>query len=172
MDTFKRVLKEWVIPFALEILVIVLIVKFICFFAVVPTGSMIPTVDEHSWLFATRMYNPEKNVKRGDILVFRSDEMDQTLLKRCIGLPGEEITLDEEGKLYINGEYYEEPYVVNKLAEPAKFRIPQGHYLFLGDNRSGSLDARYWDEPYISADKIMGKARFTIWPFKNFGPLK
>ncbi|WP_312643860.1 signal peptidase I [Hydrogenoanaerobacterium sp.] len=172
METFKRVLKEWIIPFALEIIAIVLIVKFVCFFAVVPTGSMIPTVDEHSWLFATRMYNPEKNVKRGDILVFRSDEMDQTLLKRCIGLPGEKIVLDDEGKLYINGEYYEEPYVVNKLAEPASFQVPEGSYLFLGDNRSGSLDARYWEDPYVPAGKIMGKARFTMWPLKNFGILK
>lgn len=172
MVTFKKVIKEWVIPFILEILAVVLIVKFVCFLAVVPTGSMIPTVDEGSWLFATRMHNPVKSVQRGDIIVFQSDEMNETLLKRCIGLPGETVELDDEGKLYINGEYMDEPYVVNKMEQSASFVVPEGCYLFLGDNRSGSTDAREWDLPYIPADKLMGEAHFTLWPLKNFGLLK
>lgn len=171
METFKKFMKEWVIPFGIEILIIMLIIKFVCFFAVVPTGSMIPTVDEGSWLFATRLYNPEKNVKRGDIVVFRSDEMNLILLKRCIGLPGETIELDEEGKLYVDGVYTEEPYVVNEQARSASFTVPEDCYLFFGDNRSGSTDARDWQQPYISSDKLMGKAHFTLWPLQNFGPL-
>lgn len=171
MVTFKKVMKE-LTPFILEILAIVLIIKFVCFLAVVPTGSMIPTVDEGSWLFTTRMYNPAKSVQRGDIIVFRSDEMNETLLKRCIGLPGEAVELDDEGKLYINGEYLDEPYVVNEMEQSASFVVQEGCYLFLGDNRSGSTDAREWDLPYIPADKLMGEARFTLWPLNNFGPLK
>ena len=172
MDTFKKIMKEWVIPFGLEILAVLLIVKYVFFFAVVPTGSMLPTVSEHSLLFSTRMYNPEKNVKRGDILVFYSDELEETLLNRCIGLPGEHVVIDSNGQVTIDGVPLDEPYVVYKNGDTGNFVVPEGCFLFLGDNRNGSLDARYWDNPYISGDQIKGKAHFTIWPFDNFGPLK
>ena len=59
-----------------------------------------------------------------------------------------------------------------KNGDTGNFVVPEGCFLFLGDNRNGSLDARYWDNPYISGDQIKGKAHFTIWPFDNFGPLK
>lgn len=170
--TFRKLLKEWIIPFALEILIVLLLIKFVFFFIVVPTGSMIPTIDEHSYLFATRVYNAAETVKRGDILAFQSDELGQVLIKRCIGLPGDHVELDDEGKLYINGEYMEEPYVVNTSSMSGVFDVPEGCFLFLGDNRAESYDARMWNNPYISADKIQGKARFTIWPFSNFGVLK
>jgi len=52
------------------------------------------------------------------------------------------------------------------------FQIPEGMYLFLGDNRAGSSDARGWRHPYVPAEDITGKAVFTIFPFKNFGILK
>lgn len=172
MEAFKKVMKEWIIPFALEILVVLLIIKFVVFLAVVPTGSMLPTVSEGSWHITTRMYNPEKNLKRGDIVVFRSDELDENMLKRCIGLPGEKVEIKDDGSVYINGVLLDEPYVVYKSEDTASFDVPAGCYLFFGDNRSDSLDARYWKNPYIEAKKIMGKARFTVWPLKDFGILK
>ena len=164
--------KEWVIPFGIEILVVLLIIKFIFFFVIVPTGSMIPTIDEHSILFATRVHNAEKSVERGDILVFRSDELDTTLVKRVVGMPGDHVVIDGEGKVTINGEPFAEEYVVYKSPKEGDFQVPEGCYLFLGDNRNGSLDARSWENPYIPGDKIEGKAIFTLWPFENFGVLR
>ena len=105
----KRVFKEWILPFAIEILVVFLLIKFVFFFATVPTGSMIPTINKGDWLFTLRMYNPEENIQRGDILVFESDELGETLIKRVIGLPGEEVVVDDQGKVYINGELLDEP---------------------------------------------------------------
>ena len=46
--TFKRLYKEWILPFGLEILALFLIVKFVFFVPIVPTGSMEPTIAEHS----------------------------------------------------------------------------------------------------------------------------
>lgn len=168
----KKVLKDWVIPFGLELLVILFLVKFVFFFVIVPTGSMIPTIDEHSYLFATRVHNPEKNLKRGDIVVFDSDEMGKTLVKRLIGLPGEQIVIDNAGTVFVNGQQLEEPYVKNQSQQPGEFLVPEGCYFFVGDNRASSFDGRFWQEPYINEDKITGKAVFTIWPFENFGLLK
>ncbi len=164
--------REWIVPFALEILAILLVIKFLFFFVIVPTGSMIPTIDEHSILFATRVHNPEKSVERGDILVFRSDELDTTLVKRVVGMPGDHVVIDSEGRTTINGQPYPEDYVLYKSYKEGEFQVPEGCYLFLGDNRNGSLDARSWENPYISADKIQGKAIFTLWPFENFGVLR
>lgn len=167
----KRLFKEYILPFGLEIIALLLIVKFVFFFVIVPSGSMIPTVEEHSLLFATRIHNVE-NLKRGDIVVFKSDELGKNLVKRLIGLPGESVWY-EDGNLYVDGVLIEEDYVVNKdEGDSFSFLVPEGCYLFLGDNRTGSYDARRWSQPYISADKLMGKAVFTIWPFKNFGVLR
>lgn len=169
-ERMKNIIKGWVIPFGIEILVLLFVIKVLFFFVVVPSGSMIPTIDEASILFATRVHDPT-TLERGDIVVFQSDELGITLVKRLIGLPGDTVILDKEGKLSINGERVEEPYVFYKAAVSGKFQVPEGHYLFLGDNRSGSNDARVWKQPYISGEKICGKAQFTIWPVANFGKL-
>ena len=168
----KRVFKEWILPFAIEILVVFLLIKFVFFFATVPTGSMIPTINKGDWLFTLRMYNPEENIQRGDILVFESDELGETLIKRVIGLPGEEVVVDDQGKVYINGELLDEPYVKNRSTTSGSFQVPEGCYLFFGDNRAGSYDARDWEDPYIPADKIIGKAVFKLWPLTQMGVLE
>lgn len=170
-EKFRRIMKEWVIPVVLEVLVVLFFVKNVAFLIRVPTGSMIPTIDEKSWLVATRVHNPEKRVERGDIIAFYSDEMDKMLIKRCIGLPGETVDIDDDGQVYINGELLEEEYVVYPSGESGHFEVPEGCYFFLGDNRSGSIDARFWENPYIPAEKIYGQAHFTLWPLDNFGPL-
>ena len=167
----EKLLREWIIPFGLEVLVLLFIIKFLFFFVVVPSGSMIPTIDTASILFATRVHQPE-NLQRGDIVVFDSDELGITLVKRLVGLPGDHVVLDENGRMTLNGEPVEEPYVFHKDSRTADFTVPEGHYLFLGDNRSGSNDARMWSQPYIPGEKISGHARFTLWPVENFGVLR
>lgn len=164
----KQVVWDWVIPF----LVVWLVVKFLCFIVIVPTGSMMPTIDEGSILIAFRVHNVEKFVSRGDIVVFRSDELDTILVKRLIGMPGDRVDIDHYGDLVINDEPYPEEYVRYASGKSRSFHVPEGCYLFLGDNRNGSYDARDWNNPYISGDKIQGKAVFTLWPISNFGILK
>ena len=82
------------------------------------------------------------------------------------------VVLDQKGKMTLNGQPVEEPYVFYRDSTEADFTVPEGHYLFLGDNRGGSNDARMWEQPYIPGDKICGKARFTLWPVANFGVLE
>lgn len=172
-DKIKAFIKEWVIPICLEVLVVLFIVKYVVFLVNVPTGSMIPTIDEHSWLFARRVHNPEKALKRGDIVIFNSDEAEKILIKRLIGLPGETVEVLLNGEVLVDGEKLDEPYVINQQnGYEGVFEVPEGSYLFFGDNRSGSFDARYWDSPYISEDDIIGEAGFTILPFEDFGFVK
>ncbi len=169
--TIKRVFREWVIPYVVEILVVVLFIKFVAFFTLIPTGSMEPTIPEKSLVISMRIYNVEKSVKRGDIIVFESDELCRILVKRCVGLPGDSVTIEKDGSVYINGEFYCENYAMPYSGYNGEFDVPEGHYLFLGDNRQSSNDARFWNEPYISEEKLIGKAVFLLWPFGSFGIL-
>ena len=169
-ERLRQLWRGWILPFGTEILVLLFIIKFLFFFVIVPTGSMIPTIDSHSVLFATRVHHPEK-LQRGDIVVFDSDELGITLVKRLVGLPGDRVVIDSQGRMTLNGQPAEEDYVFYKSNLSADFTVPEGCYFFLGDNRSGSNDARMWRDPYIDGEKIQGKAWFTLWPVANFGSL-
>lgn len=92
-----------------------------------------------------------------------------TLIKRLIGLPGDVIDVKDNGQVFVNGNKIEEPYVVYKEELGKQFKVPQNKYLFFGDNRAKSLDARKWENPYIDSKDIKGKAQFVIYPFKRFG---
>ena len=172
--TWKRLWKEWILPFGLEILALLLIVKFIFFIAIVPSGSMEPTIQERSALFTLRVHDLEK-LERGDVIVFEAETPElagTTLIKRLIGLPGDHVEIDENGVMTINGEVQSEDYVVYQYAIPSVFDVPEGYYLFMGDNRANSLDSRYWSDPYVSAESIQGRAIFTLFPFSHFGKLR
>ena len=172
--TWKRLWKEWILPFGLEILALLLIVKFIFFIAIVPSGSMEPTIQERSALFTLRVHDLEQ-LERGDVIVFEAETPElagTTLIKRLIGLPGDHVEIDENGAMTINGEVQSEDYVVYQYAIPSVFDVPEGHYLFMGDNRANSLDSRYWSDPYVSAESIQGRAVFTLFPFSHFGKLR
>ena len=45
-----------------------------------------------------------------------------------------------------------------------EFIVPEGCYFMMGDNRNNSLDARYWDNPYIEKEKIIAKVIFRYYP--------
>ena len=79
------------------------------------------------------------------------------------------VIIKNKGQVFINGSKIEEPYVVYMEDLDKKFKIPENKYLFLGDNRANSFDARRWENPYIDSKDIKGKAQFIIYPFKRFG---
>jgi signal peptidase I len=129
---------------------------------------MYPAIKIGDKIISTRVYDRSK-LKRGDIVVFYSVEKNDTLIKRLIGLPGDEIEINSKGEMFINGEKYDEPYVVNKDKLAAEFKVPEDSFVFMGDNRRVSDDARRWNNPYIEGKYIKGKARFISFPFKRFG---
>ena len=168
----KRVFKEWILPFAIEILVVFLLIKFVFFFATVPTGSMIPTINKGDWLFTLRMYNPEENIQRGDILVFESDELGETLIKRVIGLPGDIISLDENGVVTVNGTVLDEPYVdelaLGECDIKFPYQVPENRYFVLGDHRATSIDSRSSVIGCVEKNQIVGKVFIRVWPLSSF----
>lgn len=161
---------EWGIPIIVAVVLALLINKFIIFKVYIPSESMVPTLNIDDRLFVTRVYNEEK-FERGDILVFDSDELNEKLIKRLIGLPGDKIVI-ENGEVSVNGEKLVEDYIGNEDRFNGEYEVPEGKYFFLGDNRLWSKDSRYWIDPYIDGEDIKGKAQVKVYPFNDMGKIK
>ena len=131
----------------------------------IPTESMVPTLEVGDRVlagkFMYRFFEPE----RGDIVVFDSvDEDDQTLIKRVVGVAGDEIQV-QGGVLYVNDEAQEEPY----LDDADQFRsyygptvVPEGHIFVMGDNRGNSADSRVFGP--LPLENLKGEAFMRFWP--------
>jgi len=165
------IFKEWIIPIAIAFAIALFINKILFFKSKIPTTSMDPTIKKGDHIFVTRIYNKD-NLKRGEIVLFNSHELDILLVKRLMGLPGDKVEIKEGGLLYINDIKIDEPYVIRKDNKTASFKVPDDSYLFFGDNRIDSYDSRYWKNPYISKKDIVGRAWAIIYPFDRIKLLK
>ena len=161
---------DWIVPIVIAVILAILINRFLIFKVKIPSESMVPTLNVGDRLFVTRVYNPE-NLKRGDIVVFYSEEKNEDMIKRLIGLPGDNIVI-KDGIVTVNGETLKEDYIGTADNYSGEFTVPEGKYFFLGDNRYWSLDSRYWKDPYIDGDEIKGKAQVKVYPWKDFGKIE
>jgi signal peptidase I len=141
----------------------VLIHRFVAFTTLVRSGSMRPALEPGDLVLTTRMHRTGR-LRRGDLVVFRSPHLDEALVKRLIGLPGERVELAEEGVVRIDGEVLPEPYARRCGAYRGTFEVPVDRYLFLGDDRGASIDARSWADPYVDRRDLLGVARIRLRP--------
>ena len=129
--------------------------------------SMSPTLEHDEIVVLLRT----KNFERGDLIGFYYQG--KILLKRVIALPEDEVAMDADGNVYVNGELLEEPYVTAKglgdcdLEFP--YKVPGTSYFVLGDRRSNSVDSRNSVIGSISRDDIIGKVFIRVWPLPKFG---
>ncbi len=122
-----------------------------------------------------------KQPQRGDIIVFKVPVIIYTpekpvYIKRCLGLPGEQIAI-ENGEISVNGDKLKgEPfdYISYENMCNGHFftreRIRQGHVLALGDNSKSSLDSRAWGQ--VPMENLRGRAIFRYAPLKKISFLK
>lgn len=161
---------DWVVPILIAVVLAVLINRFVVFKVKIPSESMVPTLNVGDRLFVSRVYNPE-NLDRGDVVVFYSEEKSESMIKRLIGKPGDNIEI-KDGIVTVNGETLYENYIGTPDKFNGSYTVPDEKYFFLGDNRFFSSDSRYWDNHYIDAKDIKGKAQLKVYPFDDFGIIK
>lgn len=109
----------------------------------VPTDSMSPTVQAGDRVLAERISGDE--VRRGDVVVFRDTTWgDMPMVKRVVGVGGDEIACCDDGRLTVNGKAVDEPYLRSSgpAAEQFGAEVPEGQLFLLGDERKSSLDSR------------------------------
>ncbi len=132
-------------------------------------GSMSPTLEEGDIVISVAT----SEVQRGDIVAFYYGN--KLLVKRCVALPGETVEIDEDGNVYVNGQYLDEPYTTEKsLGEcdlEFPFEVPQEQYFVIGDHRTTSLDSRNSVVGCVAYDDLCGRVVFRVWPLNRIGNL-
>ena len=112
-----------------------------------------------------------RDFDRGDLIGFYYQG--KILLKRVIALPEDEVAIDADGNVYVNGELLEEPYVTEKCLGDCDlefpYRVPGTGYFVLGDKRDNSVDSRNSAIGAISQDDIIGKVFLRVWPLSQIG---
>ena len=132
--------------------------------------SMLPTLKNNELALVNRLAYRFGKPERGDIIVFHFPvNPKEDLIKRVIGLPGEEIVVSD-GKVFINGVAIEEPYIASSPEYTTKWSVPEGYLFVLGDNRNDSADSHTWG--LLPLDNVVGKAVLVYWPFTDWMILK
>ncbi len=170
VQEFKSILSTIVVT----VVIVFLLKSYVIINATVPTGSMENTILPGDNILGFRMAYLLEEPERGDVIFFYfPDDETQKYVKRIIGLPGEKVVI-QDAKIYIDDseipleeDYLKEEWIAG--TGPYEFYVPEGCYFVLGDNRNGSADARFWKNPYVSEEKIIGKAIFTYFPFDRWG---
>lgn len=145
------------------------------FFVCVNSNSMAPTIEEGNKIIVSKLSH-KYNIKRNDIIIFYSKELEKTLIKRVVGLPGDVISIDENFNLKINNHYYasknsnlnfNDEYKYDVVEQNEKIIVPNESYFVIGDNINTSFDSRFWEDKFVSKDLILGKAIILISPLKK-----
>lgn len=171
--SFKRELIEWIIVIEIAVILAVVLNMFIIVNAVIPTASMETTIMKGSRIFGNRLAYKSSSPERGDIVIFKyPDDESQLFIKRVIGMPGDTLEV-VNGTVYINGEALEEDYLnVIPYGDYGPVTVPEGAYFMMGDNRNNSADSRFWRQPFVYEDKILGQAAFCYFPFSEMGKIE
>lgn len=163
---------SWGKDILIAIIIALFIRQFVLAHTVIPSGSMLPTIQIDDHIIVNKLSYRLAEPERGDIIVFH-EEID--LIKRVVALPGEEIDL-KDGKIHINGKPLEEKYlnepmdtdITGNISFP--YTVPENSYFVMGDNRNWSKDSRFFGA--IGKEKIFAKAGLRIWPLQSFGFVK
>ncbi len=149
----------------------------------IPSGSMLPTLELQDRILVEKISPRLRRLQKShlnheDMVIFYPPEKlieagynpKSALIKRIVGLPGEEIEI-HNGQLFRNGSLVKEVW----RKEPIKYEleaitVPKNQIWVLGDNRNNSLDSHIWGA--LPEKNVIGTAVWRYWPLRNFGPIR
>ena len=166
---FRRIIKNTLYTLVVVAAIAVLITTLVLPVLQIAGTSMEPTLNNGDIVVLVKT----SKLERGDLCGFSYSN--KILIKRVIGLPGDEIVIDNDGYVYINGYLLEEPYISDRgLGEcdiEFPFTVPENTYFLMGDHRSTSIDSRSTVIGCIPTEQIVGKLFFRVWPLNDFAIL-
>jgi signal peptidase I len=164
----QRVFKVLVGLVVLGVLALVLLCVFVLSVFSIPSVSMQPTLKVGDRILVNRQAYRVGNIKRGDIVTINrppgeTDASIRNIVKRVIGLPGDEVSF-KDGAVLLNGIPLIEPYLApGERTDPKGadvIKVPPGQVLVLGDNRRNSTDSRVFGA--FDTSLIVGKVICTL----------
>jgi signal peptidase I len=156
-------------------LAIILPVRYFLFQPFYVRGaSMVPSFHDRDYLIIDEITYRFSDPKRGDVVVVKNpNNATEFFIKRIIGLPGEKIDFRQGNVWIINtehpdGQRLQEAYLSSDEITTGNQTATLGEkqYFVLGDNRSVSLDSRYFGP--MDRSSIVGRAWLRVWPFSAF----
>lgn len=146
------------------------IIMFIGQVTIVEGHSMEPNLHDNQRLVMDKISYEFYEPQRGDVVIIELPDSEKALIKRVIGLEGETVEIRDD-HVYVNGVMLAEPYQPNHpLAPHPPTTVPTEHIFVMGDNRPNSRDSRSFGT--VDIYRVVGKARFSIWPPETFGLIR
>ncbi|MHB1016355.1 MAG: signal peptidase I [Coriobacteriia bacterium] len=169
--SFARWLGELVLMVALAFILAGAIRTWVVQPYVIPTGSMIPTIELQDRVIANKFIYRFTEPKRGDIVVLDDPTGSvDTLIKRVIAVGGETVDL-VDGAVVVDGVVLDEPYTHGLPSQPMvqqmPYTVPEGYVWLMGDYRTNSADSRVFGAVPLS--EVRGRAIFRFWPADRIG---
>ncbi len=167
---YKQVLKSTIYSLIVVAAAAVLIATLAFPVLQISGSSMEPTLNDEEVVILLKT----TNMQPGELCCF--SYQNKLLIKRVIGLPGDSISIDAEGYVYVNGEKIDEPYIIDRALGECDISFPcivtENHYFVLGDHRSTSIDSRSSVVGLVSEEYIVGKIFLRVWPFNKISIVK
>lgn len=168
-NKYTKVLKSTIYFLIIIIAISALVVTLIMPVLEVNNTTMNPLLDNNDIIISLKT----KNLNKGDVIAFYQGN--KILIKRVVATPGNYISIDEEGSVYVDGTLLDEPYVTNKQKGETNiefpYQVPENTYFVLSDERDKTTDSRNEDIGLIKKDNIIGKVIFRVWPLKKLGAI-
>ena len=171
-----RTLLEWAAVVGCGVLIALTAQAFFVQAFWIPSPSMTPTLEVGDRVLVNKLSYKVHDVHRGDLIVFErppetSNGLEgeiKDLIKRVIAVGGDTIE-GRDGRVYVNGELIEEPYLEPGAATNDLERevVPDGTVFVMGDNRMNSEDSRVFGP--IDEDTIIGRAVVKVLPLSDVG---
>ena len=172
-DKLKKEIIDWVKTIAISLVLAFLIVQVIKP-TIVSGESMYPTLNNKDYLILNRLSYKFGDIKRGDIIVFKTDlkqdnGKEKDLIKRVIAIPGDHLVI-MDSQVYLNDKLIEEPYIDNAYTSgDIDIVIPDGEVFVMGDNRENSKDSRSEDVGLVNESDILGEFMIRLLPLNKIG---
>ncbi|MCH3968269.1 MAG: signal peptidase I [Atopobiaceae bacterium] len=170
---------EWVLIIVAAVGFALLIRTFVAEPFEIPSGSMQDTLEVGDRILGEKVSYHFRSPQAGDIVTFTDpDDEGTTLIKRVIATEGQTVDL-EDGVVYVDGQALSESYTEGKRSDPISshakgldqdvtypYVVPEGSIWVMGDNRTNSLDSRYFGA--IPVSNVTTRALATFWPLSDW----
>ena len=171
----RRALISILVCVVIAVILSVLISGFVANHTTVEGSSMEPGLSSGDQLVVEKISYLTGKPQRYDVIVFKYNET-TNYIKRVIGLPGEKVRIDEEGKIYINDcavfDEYGRGVMEDAGIAKKNIKLKEDEYFVLRDNRNASKDSRSSEVGMVKEDQILGKAWLRVLPLETFGMIE